>query len=112
MANILVGCRLPNGLTITHPVSKQKVTIAGTYSSKIVKKDGSPAADYVTTEVDADIWDTWKKAYSDYGPLKSGAIFEARNRTEALDKAKELKNEKTGFEPMAQDALGVKKVDK
>lgn len=106
MAKILIGCRLPNGLTITHPVTKDKVTIAGLHSSKII------GATHVTTEVDADFWETWKTAYSDYAPLKVGAIFVARSETEAQGKAKELRKEKTGFEPMAQDAAGVKKAVK
>jgi hypothetical protein len=103
---VIIGCRLPNGLTITHPVSKQSATIAGLHSSKII------GATHVTTEVDQEFWDTWKVAYKDYAPLKTGAIFEARSETEALAKSKELRKEKTGFEPMAQDAAGVKKADK
>lgn len=106
MAKILIGCRLPNGLTITHPVTKDKVTIAGLHSSKVI------GATHVTTEVDADFWETWKIAYPDYAPVKSGAIFVARNATEAQEKAKDLRKEKTGLEPMPQDAAGVKKADK
>jgi hypothetical protein len=103
---IVIGCRLPNGLTLTHPTTKQKVTLAGFHSSKII------GADHMTTEVDADFWAAWKTAYPDYVPLKSGAIFAASNVTQALGKAKDLLKEKTGFEPLAQDAAGVKKADK
>jgi len=102
MAKILIGCRLPHGLTLTHPATKVQVVVAGLHSSKII------GATHVTTEVDADFWQTWKTAYSDYVPLKTGAIFEARSDSEALGKAKELRKEKTGFEPMAQDAAGIK----
>jgi len=102
MAKILIGCRLPNGLTLHHPISTEKITLAGLHSSKII------GATHVSTEVDSEFWDAWKVAYKDYAPLKSGAIFEARNETEALAKSKELRKEKTGFEPMQQDAAGVK----
>lgn len=102
---ILVGCRLPNGLTITHPETKQAVTLAGLRSVKII------GSTYATTEVDADFWATWKKVYSDYAPLKNGAIFEARSGTEAKEKATDLEGEKTGLEPMPQEAAGVVKDD-
>ena len=107
MARIIIGCRLPNGLTIAHPNTGVKATIAGMYSSKII------GATHITTEVDAELWEAWKTSVGkDYAPLKSGAIYEARSATEALDKAKDLRKEKTGFEPMAQDAPGVKKAEK
>ena len=107
MAKIIIGCRLPNGLTLHHPITKEAVTLAGLHSSKII------GATHVTTEVDADFWEAWKEKFKDYAPLKSGAIFEARNETDATSKAKELRKEKTGFEPMATDgkdarASGVK----
>lgn len=100
---ILIGCRLPNGLTIT--LGKEKATILGLRDSKII------GSDHMTTPVDAELWAGWKKVYSDYQPLKTGAIFEARSSAEAKDKAKELKGDKTGLEPMSQDAAGVKKED-
>jgi hypothetical protein len=107
MARIIIGCRLPNGLTLTHPISKEKVTLDGLYKAKIV------GSTHVSTEVDADFWEAWKASMGkDYAPLKSGAIFEARNETEAIAKAKDLRKEKTGLEPMAQDAGGVKKAEK
>lgn len=107
MARIIIGCRLPNGLTIAHPVSGEKVTLDGLYKARIV------GSTHVSTSVDAELWEAWKASVGkDYAPLKSGAIFEARNETDALDKAKDLRGEKTGFEPMAQDAGGVKKTEK
>ena len=106
MAKIVIGCRLPNGLTLTHPITKDKVTLAGLHSAKMI------GSTHVSTEVDQDFWDVWKAAYKDYAPLKSGSIFEARNETEALAKSKELRKETTGFEPIKQDAAVVKKLDK
>lgn len=108
MGNILIGCRLPHGLTISHPnpAIKTKVTIAGMNTSKVI------GSTHVTTEVDADFWEAWKTVYSDFAPLKNGSIFDARSVTDAAAKAKDLRKEKTGFEPMAKDAGGVKPSDK
>lgn len=99
---VVIGCKLPNGLTLIHPTHKHvRVTLAGLNSSKII------GASHVTTEVDQEFWDTFKAAHTDYAPLKSGAIFDARNETEAQAKGKELKNQKTGFEALPQDSGGV-----
>jgi hypothetical protein len=112
MAKIIVGCRLPNGLVLTHPKSGETVTLAGLHSSKII------GATHVSTEVDSDFWEAWKASMgNNFTPLKTGAIFEARSETDALAKAKELRKENTGFEPMGTDgkdprASGVKKADK
>lgn len=105
---IIVGCRLPHGLMIHNPLDpEQKVTLNGLNKTKII------GATYATTEVDAEFWETWKAAHEgSFAPLDSGAIFEARSATEAADKAKELVKEKTGLEPLAPDANGVKPVDK
>lgn len=104
---VIIGCKLPNGLTLIHPAQPhERVTLAGLHSSKII------GATHVTTEVDQDFWDTFKAAHKDYAPLKSGAIFEARNETEALAKAKELKKQKTGFEAMEPESAGVKPAGK
>jgi hypothetical protein len=63
---------------------------------------------FATTEVDAEFWSAWKAAYVGFPPLKNRAVFEAKSEQEASAKAKELKNENTGFEQMAKTAGGVK----
>lgn len=113
MAKVIIGCKLPNGLTLTHPGNKeQKVTLAGLNKAPVI------GATHVITEVDQDFWEAWKKAYSDengkptYQPLASGAIFEAKNSTDAAAKGKELAGEKTGLEPMDREAHLIKPADK
>lgn len=111
MANILIGCRLPNGILLHHPDPQKRATlkpikIAGLRDSKII---GAP---YVTTTVDADFWEGWKKAYPDYAPLKNGSLFEASSANEAAAKGKELAAAKTGFEPVKKDAPGIKPAEK
>jgi hypothetical protein len=114
MPQVVIGCRLPHGLTLRHPNPevKQEFKLPGIYSSKIVNRNGSPAAMHTTTMVDADFWEVWKTAYRGYKPLTTGAVFEARNETEAGGKAKELNKEKTGFEALLPESMGVKKADK
>lgn len=104
---IIVCCKLPNGIILDHPLDpNQKVTLNGLNQSIIV------GADYATTEVDAEFWETWKTVHKDFGPVLSGAIFEAKTTEEAKSKAKERASEKTGFEKMPQEAQGVKPTDK
>jgi hypothetical protein len=114
MPTVIIGCRLPHGLTIKHPNPdvKVSVTLAGIHKTVLVKRDGTPAADFALTTVDLELWESWKKAYSDFTPLKTGAIFEAKNSQDAKLKADELKSEKTGFEPVDPKAFGVKPADK
>jgi hypothetical protein len=110
MANaktVIVCCKLPNGIILDHPLDpNQKVELAGLNSAKII------GADYATTEVDGEFWETWKTVHKEFGPVQSGAIFEAKTKEDAKAKSKELASEKTGFEPMPQEAQGVKPADK
>lgn len=105
MAKILIGCRLPHGLTIVHPnpEAKLKQTLRGIHSARPL------VVSYVTTEVDVDLWEAWKHAYSGFSALKNGAIFEARSPQEAKVKAEDLKSQKTGFEPVHPESMGVTK---
>jgi hypothetical protein len=68
-------------------------------------------ADCATTPVDGEFWETWKTVHKDHPAMKSGAIFDARTTEEVEAKIKELKAEKTGFEAMPQEAMGVKVAD-
>ena len=105
--NVTIGCRLPHGLVIHHPLKPEhKVELAGINKAVII------GATHVTTEVDGEFWDAWKLAHKDFAPLKSGAIFEAKSESEAKAVARELVKEKTGFEPMPQEGAGVKPADK
>lgn len=110
---VTIGCRLPNGLIIHDPNCTdpaERGTQVKLNGPKLLVADGrNIGASFVTTEVDADFWIAWKKVYANYGPLVKGFIFEARNQSEATAKAKELQKEKTGFEQMPQQAMGVVK---
>jgi hypothetical protein len=74
-------------------------------------------ADYATTEVDDDFWSQWIAVNKEFPPVKSGAIFEAKNLSDATAKGKEFEDRLSGFEPMSTDgkdsrASGTKPVDK
>lgn len=114
MPTVLIGCRLPHGLTLTHPNPEIEVTVtlAGTWSNPLRKPDGSPAVDHVVTPVDAEFWEIWKTAYRSYAPLKKGSIFEARSEQDVAAKMKDLRKVKTGFEPISPDAMGIKTLSK
>lgn len=104
---VIVCCKLPNGIILDHPLDPAvKIELAGLNSATII------GAEYATTEVDGDFWETWKTVHKEFGPVVSGAIFEAKTKEEAKAKSKELAKEKTGFEPMPKEAQGVKPADK
>jgi PHD/YefM family antitoxin component YafN of YafNO toxin-antitoxin module len=96
---IVIGCRHPVGIVLEH--DGVQVTLAGQNQNKqgivLLSQD-----DYGETIVDASYWAAWKKANAGFAPLETGMIFEAKNQSEAKSKAKELKKEKTGHEPMPQ----------
>jgi hypothetical protein len=109
---VVVGCKLPHGITIEHPMDPTKtVDIKGKNKSPII------GAEYAITEVDGDFWDQWIAVNKEFPAVKSGAIFAAKSQGDAASVADEFKARETGFEPMRTDgkdkrALGVKTVDK
>jgi len=108
MAKVIIGCKLPHGLVIENPMNpNERVTLNGLNKSLII------GAKHATTEVDADMWKLWKATNKDFGPLKNGAIFEAKDAASAKSIAKETEKEKTGFEAMdpKDKASGVKPAD-
>lgn len=113
MPQISVGCRLPSGLVLEIP-GKSRVILAGQRQAQ----ERSPIImlsqdDCGYTDVDQDFWEAWKKMVGpEFAPLKYGAIFEAKNQQDAKAKARELKKEKTGHEPLSQEAPGIKSADK
>jgi len=105
MANrVVIGCRLPNGIILEHPSNPAKtVLLNGLNKVTII------GAEYAHNDIDADFWEAWSAANKDFAPLKSGAIFFAKNADEAVAKAKEVKGKKTGFEAMPQSVEGIEK---
>jgi len=102
---VLIACRLPHGVILRHPVTDERVEIAGLNKSLVI------GAEHVTTPVDAEYWGAWKTSNKDSDLIKSFALFEAKSGGDAGAIANELKDVKTGFEKMPQEAPGIKKAD-
>lgn len=103
---IIVGCRLPHGVVLRHPINQElQVEIQGLNKSKII------GATHISTNVDADFWAEWKAANQSSDLLKSNALFEAKSDSDAKAIAKEVNDEKTGFEKMPQKAPGIEKAN-
>lgn len=100
--HIAVCSKLPNGIVLSHPMDHNKrVEIKGLNKSVIV---GAP---YATTMIDADFWEQWIAANAEFTPVKSGAIFTAKNDADAQAKAKEFEKRKTGLEGLTPKSHGV-----
>lgn len=107
---VLVGCRLPHGIILEHPLNPlDRVQLKGLNEIVIIGQT------HGTTHVDADFMEQWLLVNKEFGPLKSGAIFVAKNDGDLLAKAVENAKARTGFEPMRTDgkderAAGAKQV--
>ncbi|WAX22785.1 hypothetical protein MAJJADAN_00023 [Pseudomonas phage Amjad_SA] len=104
---VTIGCRLPSGLILE--VNGKRVELQGQRQAQegreIILLGES---DFGVTEVDAAYWEAFKKEVGpEFAPLKSKAIFEAKNEKEAKAIHKEVKKEKTGHEPLPQTQKGV-----
>lgn len=101
MSNVIVGCKLPNGLEIR--LGETSVTLNGANSSQIV-------GGYGLTPVDKDFFDKWAQAYATFAPLKDGLVFAQVSSHKAEAQAKEQAAVKSGLEPLdlAAPVQGVK----
>jgi hypothetical protein len=110
MSNVVIGCRLPSGLIIDIGPEHPTVELAG----KRQAQEGLPIIilrepDCGYTSVPEEYWEAFKKRVGpDFAPIKSGAVFEAKDPKDAKAKNKELKKEKTGHEPLSQETKDVK----
>lgn len=106
---VIVGCKLPHGIILEHPMDPSKtIEIKGQNKVVII------GADYATTEVDGDFFEQWLAVNKEFPAVKSGAIFVAKSSADVAAVAKEFAERETGFEPMRTDgkdkrASGVKK---
>lgn len=107
---IQIGCKLPNGLTLEHPLDpKQTVTLKSRYTQlgsgeNVSFVDGG----HSETTVDADFWAAWKLTNAEFPAFKAGAIFEAKDSLSLASIAKEREKVITGFEGAQPAKNGVK----
>lgn len=105
MANVVIGCKLPNGIILEHPMKPDMtVSIAGLNSAVII------GADHATTAVEEEFWEQWFAVHKEFPAVKSGALFVAKSANDAKAIARENKERKTGFEKLnpADKKHGVK----
>lgn len=114
MSTVTIGCRLPSGLILDlGDPTKPTVELAGqrqaqARSTMILLSE----EDYGTTVVDQSYWEAFvNRVGPDFAPIKSGAIFVAKNEKEAKAIHKDLKGKKTGHEPLPQEDKDIKKAD-
>lgn len=104
MPTVCVACKLPNGI-ILELKGEERVKIAGP-----AVPWGAPPRDVggyaLTHNVDADFYARWEKVYKDWLPVKRGLIFSSPKSQDAEARAREMKNEKTGLEPINPDKPG------
>lgn len=89
---VIVMCKTPSGLVLD----------LGDQDARKVRLNGANHPDAVDgaglTYVDKAFWDKWSGAYKGFPPLEQGLIWATDKEATAKDAAKELKDEKTGFE--------------
>jgi hypothetical protein len=116
MAEVVIGCKLPNGMILElmplppkelkeqqlHPGPPGKrVTLKGANSLRTHKRQPSPAAyDYAVTSVDKAFWDAWLERNREMDFIRNGLVFEAPNLNAANAIAKERAKTPTGMEAL------------
>jgi hypothetical protein len=97
---VIVMCKTPSGLVLD----------LGDSDARKVRLNGANHPDAVDgaglTVVDKSFWDTWHTQFKGYPPLETGLIWAADKEDAAKDAAKELKDEKTGFEGLNPEKPG------
>jgi hypothetical protein len=110
---VLVGCKLPHGLRMELVDKDGKLQVKYLRGLNATLWHKGKRESFVTTEIDADFWDGWKKAIGDkFKPLTSGAVFAANDPRSIQAKGNELEKVRTGFEPLDPTAHGVKPAEK
>lgn len=92
----VIGCKLPNGLTIDH--DERTLTLVGSNAPGAVGGYG------LTHDVDVDWFMDWATGPArDFPPVARGLIFVAGNDRNAADQAREQSGERSGLEGLDPD---------
>lgn len=95
---VVVGCKLPCGLVISH--DGKSVELKGSRESNIINGFG------LTPGVDAEFFEAWKKVHKNMPYVKNELIFAYSDERSAQDMADERIKEKTGLEGLNPDKPG------
>lgn len=104
MPTVTVACKLPNGLQLELE-GKERVVLRGTavpFGAAPVDVGGYA----LTQNVDADFWNEWLAKYKNYPPVKKGLVFAYAKPQDAQARALEMKDERSGLEPIDPDRPG------
>jgi len=102
MSTVTIGCKLPNGIHMQVGDSP-RVRILGWNNNEIAGLSHG-----ITRDVPADLWEAWRKEHADSKLVTNGIIFAEESEKRAKDKAKDNKEQKSGFEQLPQ----IKETDK
>lgn len=96
MSTVAIGCKLPHGLTFKGQKG-QNITLNGMNTTSIIGGHG-------ITHVDENEAAIFFATHSEYAPVKSKAIFYNKTVDDLNAQARELVDEKTGFEGLNPSA--------
>lgn len=104
MPTVTVACKLPHGLHLDLK-GRERVTVRGT-----AVPFGTAAHDIggfaLTPNVDADFFAAWLEAYKNLEVVKRRLIFAYPKTQDATAQALELRDERSGLEPLDPDKPG------
>jgi len=101
--------KLPHGLTLEHPLKPgETIELKGLNS---VSSMGVQLQEFATTLVDDEFWKAWAAVHKNFPAMLSGAIFVAKNDTDAKAIGREFEGRKTGLERLKPEDGGVKKAN-
>jgi hypothetical protein len=117
---IIVGCKLPHGLYLDTRLPngdiKNRVKLPGVASFTMPnenRKFQNPqlTAGDTLTRVDKEHWDEWIGLHADHPAVRSGAIYAAAKKDDAVAMAKEHQKDNVGFDKIDPKKHGVTKLD-
>ena len=114
--NVIVGCKLPNGikLSITTPRGEETIVLKGNAFYRQPNPDrkfenptllGADGAS--VTIISREFWEEFLRQHPDYKPYTSGAIYVAADRASIEDMSKDHKEIETGLEQLDPKKHGV-----
>lgn len=105
---VIICSKLPTSIILNHPMDPEtKVTIRGLNAAQRGTNGQPIVVPFIATEIDKEFWDAWEKAHGEkarkpFPPIKSGAIYVAKNATDANAIARENEARLTGLQGLSQ----------
>jgi hypothetical protein len=100
MPTVTVACKLPNGLQLKLEGKPPVELLGNSVPFGVAPRDIGGYA--LTHGVDAEFFEAWITKYKDYEPVKRGLVFAYTKEQDARARALEMREEKSGLEPVDQ----------